>query len=430
MSVQHLSSQSCQSLADWLYYIEQSHPIEQIALGLERVLQVAARGDLAKLPGKVVLIAGTNGKGTTARTLEQLLLAQGHNVGVYSSPHLLHFNERLRINGQDVADADWLAAFRLVEQLRGSIALTYFEFTTLVAFAILREVQPDFCLIEVGLGGRLDATNIVTPDVSVITTIGLDHQAWLGEDKDSIAREKAGIFRPSTVAISGELEPPSSIAEVASGLGTPLLQLGQHFHYHVTDACWHWQGQDTKLNDLPLPLVPVQNVATSLAVLEQLQQLPSGDLVKRCLAQLRLPGRMQFLQDKPAVILDVAHNPQSASYLAQQLSRLQPRYARIVALVGMLKDKDLVQSLQPLTSCVTQWHLVSLPGTRGAANEQLRSALQTIDAGAAATALTHTDVAAAYHTILASLHADDLLVIFGSFVTVSAVLAIQQEGQC
>lgn len=429
MTVQFLNSQSCQTLADWLCYIEQSHPIDKIELGLARVQQVAARGALASLPGKIVLIAGTNGKGTTARTLEQLLLAQGHSVGVYSSPHLLRFNERLRINNQDVADHDWLQAFALVEQLRQDIPLTYFEFTTLVAFAILRQQQPDYCLIEVGLGGRLDATNIIEPDVSVITTIDLDHQDWLGTDRESIAREKAGVFRSAKVAVSGELLPPSNIEIVAKEKGTCLLQLGQQFHYQVADTTWHWQGVAQQYRDLTLPLVPVQNVATSLAVLEQLEKLPPQQVLQACLQQLRLPGRMQFLQQKPAIMVDVAHNPQSAAYLASQLQRLKPAYTKVVALVGMLKDKDIQQSLSPLAQCVDEWHLVSLPGTRGADSGLLAEALNSLEGHFSPVRLQHAMIEDAYPTIVQALKADELLVIFGSFVTVSAVLALQQEEQ-
>lgn len=428
MSVNNLNSQSCQTLADWLCYIEQSHPIDKIELGLARVQQVAARAELASLPGTVILIAGTNGKGTTARTLEQLLLAQGYSVGVYSSPHLMRFNERLRINNVDVADHNWLAAFALVEQLREDIPLTYFEFTTLVAFAILRQQQPDFCLIEVGLGGRLDATNIISPDISVITTIDLDHQDWLGSDRYSIAKEKAGVFRAGKMAICGEVDPPASIRETAEKLGTTLLQLNGEFHYSVSESKWDWQGEQQRLTGLYLPLVPVQNVATSLAVLEQLNALPAVELLNTCLSKLQLPGRMQKIQERPDILVDVAHNPQSAKYLATQLLRLKPRYSRVMALVGMLKDKDIAQSLQPLLPLVDQWHLVSLGGGRGATSDLLYHALQQISEVEIMHVEQHTELSAAFPAILKTLQADDLLVIFGSFVTVSAILALQQEA--
>jgi dihydrofolate synthase/folylpolyglutamate synthase len=425
MSVQPLTSQSCHTLADWLCYIEQSHPIEKIELGLQRVSDVARRGNLAALPGKVVLIAGTNGKGTTARTLEQLLLAQGYRVGVYSSPHLLHFNERLRLNGQDVADNAWLAAFQLVEQLRQDTPLTYFEFTTLVAFAILRAEQPDFCLIEVGLGGRLDATNIVEPDISVVTTVDLDHQAFLGPDRETIGREKAGVFRPAKIAVCGDLQPPQSIAAVAESTGATLLQLNRDYHYQQTADSWQWRGLRQQRHQLPLPQVPMQNVATSLTVLEQLGCLPEPELLQQEIARLCLPGRMQWLRQQPAVLLDVAHNPQSAAYLATQLQRLKPGYRRVHALVGMLKDKDLTQALLPLTTCVDEWHLVSLPGVRGASSTLLAEALQGV--APAAQAVQHPELVTAYRQVLATAAKQDLVVVFGSFVTVAGILALPQE---
>ena len=425
MSVQPLTSQSCRTLADWLCYIEQSHPIEKIELGLQRVSDVVRRGNLAALPGKVVLIAGTNGKGTTARTLEQLLLVQGYRVGVYSSPHLLRFNERLRLNGQDVADNAWLEAFQLVEQLRQDTPLTYFEFTTLVAFAILRAEQPDFCLIEVGLGGRLDATNIVEPDISVVTTVDLDHQAFLGPDRETIGREKAGVFRPARIAVCGDLQPPQSIAAVAESTGATLLQLNRDYHYQQTADSWQWQGLRQQRHQLPLPQVPMQNVATSLTVLEQLEVLPDSELLQQEIPRLCLPGRMQWLRQQPAVLLDVAHNPQSAAYLAAQLQRLKPGYRRVYALVGMLKDKDLTQALLPLTTCVDEWHLVSLPGVRGASSSLLAEALQGV--APAARAVQHPELAEAYRQVLATAAQQDLVVVFGSFVTVAGILALPQE---
>lgn len=427
MSVQPLTSQSCHTLADWLCYIEQSHPIEKIELGLQRVIEVASRGNLADLPGKVVLIAGTNGKGTTARTLEQLLQVQGYSVGVYSSPHLLRFNERLRINGVDVADAEWLDAFQLVEQLRQDTALTYFEFTTLVAFAILRHAQPDFCLIEVGLGGRLDATNIVEPDISVVTTVDLDHQAFLGPDRESIGREKAGVFRPNRVAVCGDPQPPVSVAAVAQATGALLLQLNRDYQYQQTAERWQWSGQQREFEQLPIPGVPIQNVATSLAVLEQLHCLPDLQQITQVLNTLSLPGRMQWLSQHPGVLLDVAHNPQSVDYLAQQLTRLKSDRRRLLAIVGMLKDKEISDALQRLTAIVDEWHLVSLPGVRGASSSQLAEALSQVAPQAVFS--EHADLQQAYQNVTVLATAQDLIVIFGSFVTVAGILALPREGQ-
>lgn len=425
MSIAISASQSCQTLADWLCYIEQSHPIHQIELGLERVQSVAKRADLDQLPGKVILIGGTNGKGTTARLMEQLLLAQGYSVGVYSSPHLLHFNERLRINDADIADADWVSAFAFIESLRADTPLTYFEFTTLVAFYILRQRQPDYCLIEVGLGGRLDATNIVSPDVSVITTVDLDHQDWLGDNRESIGFEKAGIFRSQIPVVIGDLAPPQSMLNKAAELGCKLMQAQQQYQYTEQQYCWHWQSQTAAYKELPIPAMPVQNAACALAVLELLAVLPLQAKLEQVLTSMTLPGRMQWLSRKPDVVLDVAHNPQSARYLASQLSKLKGNYSRCIALVGMLKDKDIRQALLPLTSVFDQWHLVTLGGARGASAQQLADNLD----GLAVNLGLHDNVYLAYQKIVAELKPDELLVVFGSFFTVSAVLAGHQEAK-
>ena len=425
MSTSIPDSQSCQTLTDWLCYIEQRHPIHQIELGLDRVLRVAQQGSLQQLPGRSILIGGTNGKGTTARCLEQLLLAQGYSVGVYSSPHLLHFNERLRINGCDVTDECWVAGFAFVEQLRADIALTYFEFTTLVAFYLLRQQQCDFCLIEVGLGGRLDATNIIAPDISVITTVDLDHQDWLGDTREAIGYEKAGIFRQGKTAVIGELEPPATVLAQAEQLGCHSVLVNQHYHYQQDTTEWHWRGQQQQLDSLPYPAMPVQNVACALAILEQLQCLPSAAQTTAVLASLTLAGRMQWLQQQPAIVVDVADNPQSARYLAQQLQKLKPGFKQIKALVGMLKDKDITQTLAPLTPLFDQWHLVSLAGARGATAQQLVRHLPD----AVRDITLHDDVLTAFNHVSMTLKADELLVVFGSFFTVSAVLADHQEAR-
>lgn len=414
-------SQSCKNLHDWLSYIEQSHPIDKIELGLSRVQLIAARGDLANLPGKKVLIAGTNGKGTTARTLEQLLLAQGLSVAVYTSPHLLKFNERLRLNGDDVSDELWVQGLQTVEQLRQETALTYFEFTTLAAFAIMKMAKVDVCLVEVGLGGRLDATNIIAPDACVITTIDLDHQDWLGNDRETIGREKAGIFRAHVPAIIGDLAVPHSVLAVAEQLASQVSLVGRDFHYTEQPHNWHWHGAQQML-ELPLPQVPVQNVATSLATLAALGLLPTRERVVKVLSEMTLPGRMQWLSQTPGILLDVAHNPQSATYLAQQLTKLAPQYRRVIALIGMLKDKDITQSLAAFAPTINHWHCVSLPGGRGASALQVQQALP-----AEATSSSYADVASAWQHLRPGLAADELLVIFGSFVTVSAVLELWHQ---
>ncbi len=415
------NGQSCKTLHDWLCYIEQSHPIEKIELGLGRVQQVAEVADLHNLPGKKILIAGTNGKGTTARTLEQLLLVQGYSVAVYTSPHLLRFNERLRLNGQDASDEQWVEGLAQVEAARGNIPLTYFEFTTLAAFAVMKTANVEICIVEVGLGGRLDATNIITPDISVITTIDLDHQDWLGNDRDSIAREKAGIFRTQCPAVIGELSVPASMQAIAEALQSSVAIVGRDYHFIENEQGWQWiwQGQTWLL---PRPTVPMQNVATSLTTLALLQLLPEQAVVAKVLTDMTLPGRMHWLQRAPAILLDVAHNPQSAMYLAKQVQKIAPQYRRVSVLIGMLKDKDITQSLASFGEIVDQWHCVSLPGVRGASAEQVQQSLPLN-----ASSQAYADIGTAWQQIIPQLQDDELLVIFGSFVTVSAVLELWQQ---
>ena len=420
-----ITSQSCQSLSDWLALIEQSHPIEKIELGLGRVHAVASLGNLQHLPGIKILLAGTNGKGSSARCLEQLLLAQGYSVGVYTSPHLLRFNERLRLNSVDASDHLWIAGLQEVEQLRADVPLTYFEFTTLAAFAILKRQQPDICIIEVGLGGRLDATNIIEPDASVITTIDLDHQDWLGNDRESIGREKAGIFRTGRLAVVGDLDVPAAIVAEAERLSVPMRLVNRDYRYQVADdgLSWQWQGTVTSLKELPLTKLPMQNIATCLACLEALQLLPLPDKIATVLRELTLAGRMQWLQQQPAILLDVAHNPQSAGYLAAQLALIAPRFQRVHVLVGMLKDKDMRQSLADFAVHVSVWHCISLPPPRGASAELLATQLPE-----GASAICYADVETAWTSLCKELHDNDLVLIFGSFVTVSQFLAHWQQG--
>lgn len=419
-----VNSLSRQTLADWLAYIESSHPIDKIELGLERVLTVATRGQLQQLPGIKILIGGTNGKGSSARCLEQLLLAQGYRVGVYTSPHLLHFNERLRINDQDVSDELWVQGLSQVEALRAEVPLTYFEFTTLAAFAVLKQQQVDVCLIEVGLGGRLDATNIISPDACMLTTVDLDHQDFLGNDRESIGREKAGIFRANAVTVIGDPTPPLSVLQHAATLNCQLWRQQQDFSYQLSAQGdrWQWRCGDWQLTDLPVPQLPLQNMASCFTCLAALGLLPSADIVAKVLKNLTLAGRMQWLQTAPALIVDVAHNPQSAAYLASQLQKLAPRYQKVHALVGMLKDKDVKQSLASVAPWIAQWHCVTLPPPRGAEALQLAAQLPEGTVPQCYDALS-----TAWQQLKPQLHPDDLVLVFGSFVTVSQFLTLWQQ---
>ena len=404
------------SLVDWLSYLEQIHPVN-IDMGLDRVGAVARRMGLTQLPFKVITVAGTNGKGSSCAMAASILMAAGYKVGVYSSPHLLRFTERVRVNGQELADSNHCTAFAEVEAARGEIALTFFEFATLAGLWLFCRAAPDVLLLEVGLGGRLDATNVVEPDVAMITSIALDHCDGLGDTREAVAVEKVGVYRAGKPAISGEPNPPATIASEAARIGASLRQVGRDFHGDEHDTGWDYHGLNHWLG-LPKPALPLMNAVTVLAALESLGLPLAESAIREGLASARLAGRMQRLQDEPLVIVDVAHNPHSAAYLASQLRQL-PGKGKRRAVVGMLKDKDMAGSLAELDGLIDQWFLASLTGPRAATAEQLAVALGDGQGPAA----TFDGVSAAYLAALAASSPDDMVIVFGSFYTVADVLA-------
>lgn len=404
------------SLVDWLSYLEQIHPVN-IDMGLERVGAVARRMGLTRLPFKVITVAGTNGKGSSCAMAASILMAAGYKVGVYSSPHLLRFTERVRIDGAELSDSEHCDAFAEVEAARGEIALTFFEFATLAGLWLFCRAAPDVLLLEVGLGGRLDATNVVESDVAMITSIALDHCDWLGNTREAVAVEKAGVYRAGKPAISGEPNPPATIVSEAQRLGACLRQVGRDFHGDEQDSGWDYHGLNHWLG-LPKPALPLMNAVTVLAALESLGLPLAESAIREGLANARLAGRMQRLQDEPLVIVDVAHNPHSAAYLASQLRQI-PGKGKRRAVVGMLKDKDMAGSLAELDGLIDQWFLASLTGPRAATAEQLAAALGDGQGPAA----TFDGVSAAYLAALAASSPDDMVIVFGSFYTVADVLA-------
>ncbi|MGL5224162.1 MAG: bifunctional tetrahydrofolate synthase/dihydrofolate synthase, partial [Aeromonas sp.] len=368
----NMSQPLSRSLVDWLSYLEQIHPVN-IDMGLDRVGAVARRMGLTLLPFKVITVAGTNGKGSSCAMAASILMAAGYQVGVYSSPHLLRFTERVRVNGHELPDSDHCTAFAKVEAARGEIALTFFEFATLAGLWLFRRAMPDVLLLEVGLGGRLDATNVVESDVAMITSIALDHCDWLGDTREAVAVEKAGVYRAGKPAISGEPYPPATIAGEAARLGACLRQVGVDFWGCEHELTWDYHGQH-QWRSLPKPALPLMNAVTVLAALESLGLPLPESAIREGLATAQLAGRMQRLQQAPLVIVDVAHNPHSAAYLASQLRQI-PCIGKRRAVVGMLKDKDMAGSLAELDGLIDQWFLASLTGPRAATAEQLAVAL-------------------------------------------------------
>jgi len=423
------------TLAEWLAYQEGVNP-HSIELGLDRVSRVWQRMG-AEAPGRcVITVGGTNGKGSTVALLEAMLAAAGRRVGCYTSPHLLHYNERVRIGGHDATDEALVASFERIEAARGSgaeaIALTYFEYGTLAALDLFARADLDVAVLEVGLGGRLDAVNIVDADAVVITTIDMDHMDWLGNDRDSIGREKAGIARQGRPAIVGEVDPPAGLLEALAASGAQVQRAGQDFRVERQAQGWRWQHRDGTAFDLPDPALaaPVQyaNAAAAIAALHALDaagRLPwpiaLGQAAADGLEAAQVPARLQSLGGDPSVVVDVGHNPQAARALADWL-RLR-RFPRVHAVYGALADKDVAGVLAALGPQVDHWHLAGLDRDSprglpiGALTEALRQTLPQAGFDA------HPGVGEALAAARAQARPGECILAFGSFFVAGAVLA-------
>ena len=413
------------TLADWLAWQETLHPNE-IDLGLERVAKVLSSLGLADPGFTVITVAGTNGKGSTVAMLDAILRAAGYRVGSYTSPHLLRYNERIRIAGDTVSDDELCASFDRIDTARGATSITYFEFGTLAALDIMQRRGVEIAVLEVGLGGRLDAVNVLAPDVAVITPVDIDHVQWLGADRESIGREKAGIMRPGRPVVCTDPAPPGSIAAEATRLGAPLYQLGRDFTFETLADHWSWRSGSRRRDALPLPALrgsyQTANAAGALMALELLRDTFPVDqgAVRTGLATVQLPGRFQLLPGLPMQILDVAHNPHGARSLAQSL-RQQPCGGRTHAVLAMLADKDIPAVVEAMQDVVDVWYLAGLDVPRGAAAESLQTAVLAMLP--AAEVRLFSAVPDARQQALAAAATDDRVVVFGSFYTVAAALA-------
>jgi dihydrofolate synthase/folylpolyglutamate synthase len=415
---------TARTLDEWLGHVERQHP-KAIALGLDRVCAVLGRLGLS-MGCPVFTVGGTNGKGSTSAMLEGILRAGGYRTGLYTSPHLQRYNERVRICGREAGDAALCEAFEAVEAARGPVPLTYFEYGTLAAAWLFARERLDAAVLEVGLGGRLDAVNAIEPDCAVVTSIGVDHVDYLGATREQIGREKAGIFRAGRPAVVAEPEPPASVLEEATRIGARLLLIGRDFGYGVQDRQWSFWGPAGRRNALAHPAlrgaIQLRNAAAALAALDELRErLPIGmQDVRRGLAETSVPGRFQVLPGRPQVVLDVAHNPQAAAVLAENLgaSGFAPQ---TIAVLGMLADKDIAGVVRALAPRVTRWHLATLGGPRGASARQLAAALQA--AGVTAPAAEHASVAVALAAAQDEAGEGDKILAFGSFFTVAEAMA-------
>ncbi len=414
------------SLANWLAYLEQLHPTA-IDMGLDRVRAVAARMAMTRPAPLVVTVTGTNGKGSTCAFIASLLNAQGLKIGSYSSPHLLRYNERVLLSGREASDAELCEAFAVVEAARGEISLTYFEMGTLAAFWLFERAGLDAVVLEVGLGGRLDAVNVVDVDLAVITNIGLDHADWLGNSRESVAYEKAGILREGKPALCGDLDPPQPLLDHANSLSAPLLLRGRDFDLAMGARDWHWRGVDAagaplELHGLPMLTLPMENAALALQAYAMLGLPWDPARLARALLQTRVVGRLDSRQvlwngRRIALLLDVGHNPHAAAFLAQRLEQ-RPVVGTRRAVFGLLADKDLTGVLDALAPSISDWAVAPLPTPRTQSATQLAQAL--LERGASVS--EYATIEQALDAQCARAESVDEILVFGSFYCVAAAL--------
>ncbi|HLU77324.1 MAG TPA: bifunctional tetrahydrofolate synthase/dihydrofolate synthase [Burkholderiales bacterium] len=415
-------------LAGWLDYIERLHPAT-IDLGLERVQRVQAVLDIPKFC-PLFIVGGTNGKGSTCTMLEAILHAGGYRVGKYLSPHLVRYNERVQIDGAEAGDADLIAGFEAVEAARGDVQLTYFEYTTLAAWVTFSRAGLDALVLEVGLGGRLDAVNVFDPDCSIITSVDVDHVDYLGDSREQIGWEKAHIYRPGRPAICSDPQPPQRLVEHAQAIGADLRLIGRDFGYEGDRSQWLYWGEKGRRSGLPYPALrganQLLNAAACLAALEAMhERLPvSAQHIRTGLLAAQLPGRFQVLPGRPTRIFDVAHNPHAAAVLRENLIAM-PGYRRTIAVVGMLKDKDIGGVFAHLKDRVDVWYVATLDNPRGATAAELEEAIR--QAGAEGPIEQCATPHEAYARAQEAATESDRILVFGSFYTVADVMAMPES---
>lgn len=421
------------SLSEWLKWQENLH-FTEIDPGLDRLAIVWRNmGGKTKLPFKVVTVAGTNGKGSSVALTAAILQAAGYKTATYTSPHLLQYNERICINGTPCSDVDICKAFQRIDEARGDISLTYFEFATLAAADIFSNKDIDVAVLEVGMGGRLDAVNLFDADVALITPIALDHTQWLGDTREKIATEKAGIMRAAKPAVISDLNPPDTLKQYADKLGTTLYQAGLDYQYHDEGEHWHWHNANHHYSDLPLPALAgkyqLQNSAAVLQVCDLLAQqglLISEQAIHQGLQSVRLAGRFQLIPGEITRILDVTHNQQGAQNLKALLQQ-HAHSGKTYAVLAMLRDKDTSAVAQTLAHDIDEWYLAGLQGSRGMSAETLKAAfLQLLPEQKLH---TYETVAVAYEAALKHAQPGDTVLVFGSFHTVEAVMRMMPEFQ-
>ena len=424
------------TLPDWLAMLETRHSETQINMGLDRVQAVKARMQLA-FTCPVIMVAGTNGKGSTCAMLESVLLRAGYKVGLYIKPHFLDFNERARVLGEMASDEQLVASFNAVEAERGDTPLTYFEFTTLAILHLLSQANLDVAILEVGLGGRLDAVNVIDADVAIVTSVDIDHTDYLGDTREAIGFEKAGIFRPGKAAICSDPVPPQSLIDHATAIGADLWLMGRDFNYSGDKQQWNYGGREQRRNSLAYPSLrganQILNATAVLAALEVLRlKLPVGaQEVRTGLVTVELPGRFQVLPGRPSVILDVAHNPHAAAALNQNLGNMG-FHPYTYAVFGSMHDKDIDGVLAAMSEHVDHWCLAGLPSPRAATASELAAKVQIMledkPDSSEHTVSIFDDPAQAFANAMSRAGENDRIVVFGSFLTVAGVMKARKSS--
>lgn len=411
------------NLNDWLAHLEKNHP-KFLESGLDRINKVAKKLDLLTTNARVITVAGTNGKGSCVALLEAILTSANYRIGAYTSPHLLCYNERIRINQQPIDNGSLYQSFSIIEAARKNIPLTYFEFSTLAALWLFKQASLDVIILEVGIGGRLDAVNIMDADIAVISSVDFDHTELLGNTREAIALEKAGIIRKNKPVVYGDDRLTNNINSIAKEHSAVLYCQNLDFGYEKqTDDSdyWHWWSKQQKLNNLPVPTIFLPNATTTLKVIELLsEQLPiAHSAIEKGLKAVFLPGRFQIVSKNPLVILDVAHNPSAARLLAQQLKTKDCK-GKTWAIVGMLADKDVKQTLSFLNEIVDEWSIAELLSPRSCNIEFLDSQLKSLGISAIN---CFDSISKAYENAFNRAASNDRIILFGSFYTVAEALA-------
>jgi dihydrofolate synthase/folylpolyglutamate synthase len=414
------------ALQGWLNWQEGLHP-RVLDLGLDRSAGVFRQLNPGNIKPLTITVAGTNGKGSCIAFLESIYRAQGYKVGTYSSPHILKYNERIKVNGQAVSDDEICAAFERIDAVRENTTLSYFEFGTLAALDIFWRSGLDIQLLEVGLGGRLDAVNIVDADLAIVTSICIDHVDWLGETREAIAREKAGIFRSGVPAVIGDIDPPVSLIQVAQQKNTPLICIGEDFNYQKHAAGWDWHYADRFLSDLPLPALKgehqYRNASTVLAAVTILnEQVPvSEKAVSQGLEGVKLAGRFQLIDDEIPVLLDVGHNPQAVRTLLEHLQQYFPA-VKIHAVFSMMQDKDIRGVIKIIKPVIHDWYIAPLKTPRTASDASIIKGFT--ENGIHSISMGFSDFSEAFLSARNNATKGDLILVFGSFFLVSEYLAL------